>query len=157
VAALRGENLEVPAGKIGQGPIEELVRVQGKFAQPEAFEDLIVKSIRGVPVYLRELASIQDGHEEQRTLALLDGKRALALEIRKQSGATPSTWLKQSRRAAANESGAAGETKLSVVKDLSVFIREAVEDVQTTLVLGAIFTVLVVFAFLNSWRSTVDH
>jgi HAE1 family hydrophobic/amphiphilic exporter-1 len=156
VAALRGENLEVPAGKITQGPLEELVRVEGKFAQPEAFNDLIVKNIRGVPVYLRELATVEDGHEEQRTLALIDGKRALALEVRKQSGGN-TVDVADAVKAELGKLNQElpGRTTLRVVKDLSVFIHDAVEDVQVTLVLGAIFTVFVVFLFLNSWRSTV--
>jgi hydrophobic/amphiphilic exporter-1 (mainly G- bacteria), HAE1 family len=156
VAAVRSENLEVPAGKITQGPIEELVRVEGKFLEPEAFQDLIVKSIRGVPVYLREVASIADAYEEQRTLALIDGKRALALEIRKQSGGNTVDVAEAVKAEIPRlNRELPGQTTIGVVKDMSLFIRESVEDVQMTLLLGGLFTVMVVFLFLNSWRSTV--
>jgi len=156
VTALRRENLEIPAGKVGQGPMEELVRVEGKFASADSFRDLIVKTIRGVPVYLHEVAAISDAFEEQRTLALIDGRRALALEIRKQSGSN-TVDVAEAVKAALPKLNAElpGGTKLGVVRDQSTFIRDAVEDVKNTLILGAIFTVLVVFVFLNSWRSTV--
>ena len=156
VSVLRGENLDVPAGKIEHGPMEELVRVRGKAADPAMFENLIIKSIRGVPVYLRELASVKDAYEEQRSLALVDGKRSVALEIRKQSGSN-TVDVARGVKAAIPRLNAElpGGATLRVVRDTSVFIEESVADVQTTLILGALFTILVVYVFLNSWRSTV--
>jgi HAE1 family hydrophobic/amphiphilic exporter-1 len=156
VLALKRENIEVPAGKITSGAIEELVRVEGKVRDPKLFQDLIVKNIRGVPVHLSDIARIADGYEEQRTLALINGQRSLALEVRKQSGGN-TVDVAEAVKAALPKLNRElpGKTRLGVVRDNSTFIREAVEDVQTTMVLGAIFTVFIVFLFLNSWRSTV--
>ncbi len=156
ITALRRENIEVPAGKVTQGPMEELVRVEGKFADAALFRDLSVKTIRGVPVYLHEIADVVDAYEEQRTLALIGGRRALALEIRKQSGSN-TVDVADAVKAALPQLNRElpGQTQLNVVKDMSLFIRDSVEDVQNTMILGGIFTVLVVFVFLNSWRSTV--
>jgi len=156
INALRRENLDVPAGKVNHGPMEELVRVEGKFSDASLFRGLNVKTIRGVPVYLHEIASVSDAFEEQRTLALIDGRRALALEVRKQSGSNTVDVADAVKAALPRlNQELPGQTQLSVVKDTSTFIKNAVEDVQTTLILGGIFTVLVVFVFLNSWRSTV--
>jgi HAE1 family hydrophobic/amphiphilic exporter-1 len=156
VTALRRENLEMPAGKIEHGRMEELVRVDGKFDRAEGFQGLIVKTIHGVPVNLNEVASVTDGYEEQRKLALIDGRRALALEIRKQSGGNTVTVAEAVKSALPKlNQEFTGRAQITVVKDLSTFIRDSVEDVRNTLILGAIFTVMVVFVFLNSWRSTV--
>jgi HAE1 family hydrophobic/amphiphilic exporter-1 len=156
VVALRRENLEVPAGKIEHGRMEELVRVDGKFGSADGFENLIVKTIHGVPVSLHEVASVSDGYEEQRKLALIDGRRALAIEIRKQSGGNTVNIAEAVKAAIPKLNNEFAErAQVSVVKDLSTFIRDSVEDVRNTLILGAIFTVMVVFVFLNSWRSTV--
>ncbi len=156
VLALGQENIEVPAGKVRGGAIEELVRVEGKVADPRMFQDLIVKTIRGVPVHFSEIARIEDGYEEQRTLALINGQRALAVEIRKQSGSNTVDVAEAVKDALPALNGELpGQTRLAVVRDASEFIREAVDDVKTTLILGAIFTVFIVFLFLNSWRSTV--
>jgi hydrophobic/amphiphilic exporter-1 (mainly G- bacteria), HAE1 family len=156
VVALRRENLEVPAGKIEHNRMEELVRVDGKFATADSFESLIVKTIRGVPVYLHEVASVADGYEEQRKLALIDGRRALAIEIRKQAGGNTVSIAEAVKAAVPRlNQEFAGRAQIEVVKDLSTFIRDSVEDVRNTLILGAFFTILVVFVFLNSWRSTV--
>ena len=156
VVALRRENIEVPAGKVGRGAVEELVRVEAKVADPRLVQNLIVKTIRGVPVHFGEVARIVDGYEEQTTLALINGRRALALEIRKQSGGNTvdvAEAVKEALPAVNRE--LPGRTRLDVVRDSSEFIRDAVEDVKTTIVLGALFTVFIVFLFLNSWRSTV--
>ncbi len=156
VVALRTENIEVPAGKIDHGTMEELVRVEGKFANADLFQNLIVKTIGGVPVYLHEVARVVDGYEEQRTLALINGQRAIALEIRKQSGSNTVDVAEAVKEGLPNlNNELPDQARLNVVRDTSEFIRESVEDVQITLILGAVFTVLVVFLFLNSWRSTI--
>ncbi|MBN1570646.1 MAG: efflux RND transporter permease subunit [Acidobacteria bacterium] len=156
VLALRRENIEVPAGKLKAGVMEELVRVEGKIDDPRLFQNLIVKTIRGVPITFSEIAGIVDGYEEQRTLALINGQRSLAIEIRKQSGSNTVDVAEAVKAALPKlNQELPGQTRLSVVRDSSTFIREAVEDVQTTLILGALFTVFIVFLFLNSWRSTV--
>jgi HAE1 family hydrophobic/amphiphilic exporter-1 len=156
ILALKRENIEVPAGKVQSGAVEELVRIEGKVSDPSMFQSLIVKTIRGVPVSLSEIATISDGYEEQRTLALINGKRALALELRKQSGSNTVDVAEAVKAALpALNRELPGQTRLGVIKDSSTFIRESVDDVKTTLVLGAIFTIFIVFLFLNSWRSTV--
>lgn len=156
VLALRQGNMEVPAGKVHNQAMEELVRIDGKLVDPKLFQDIIVKNINGVPVYLNEVARIEDGYEEQRTLALLNGQRSLAMEVRKQSGSNTVDVAEAVEKALPIlNRELPGRTKLSIVKDSSHFIKESVEDVENALVLGAVFTVFIVFLFLNSWRSTV--
>ena len=154
--ALRRENLDLPAGKLDQGIRESLVRVAGRAREPRDFNQLIVAQRGGVPVTLASLGHIEDGIEEQRSFSLLDGEPALALQIQKQTGANTvqvADAVKDGLKKLQVEMPKGVE--LRVVQDNSTFIRESVEDVRTTLILGAILTVLVVFVFLNSWRSTV--
>ncbi|MBN2243120.1 MAG: efflux RND transporter permease subunit [Acidobacteria bacterium] len=156
VLAIRRGNMEIPAGKVFNRSMEELVRIDEKLADPGLFRDLIVKNIGGTPVYLHEIAGIADGYEEQRTLALLNGERAVAMELRKQSGSNTVDVAEAVAAALpALNRELPGRTRLSVVKDSSHFIKESVEDVENALILGAVFTVFIVFLFLNSWRSTV--
>ncbi len=156
VLALKRENIEVPAGKVSIGAKEELVKIDGKISDPKLFKSIIIKNIRGVPVYLNEIASTVDGYEEQRTMALINGQRGLALEVRKKSGGNTVDVAEKVKEALPKlNRELPGQTTLNVVRDSSGFIREAVEDVQTTMILGVIFTVFIVFLFLNSWRSTV--
>ena len=154
--ALRREHLDVPAGKLDQGIRESLVRVAGRAKEPRDFKPLIISERNGYPIPLSAIAKVEDGIEEQRSFSLLDGEPALALEIQKQTGANTvdvADHVKEGLHQLQSEMPKGVE--LRVVRDNSIFIRDAVEDVRTTLILGAILTVLVVFVFLNSWRSTV--
>ena len=154
--ALQRENLDVPAGKLEQGRQEPLVRVAGKFRSVEAFDHLIVAMRNGTPIYLPMVARVVDGIEERRSASLIDGRPGLSLDVVKQSGANTVELADEIDKAIREiNSELPPHIRLRKVVDRSIFIRESVEDVQLTLVLGGILTVFIVFLFLNSWRSTV--
>ena len=156
VQTLQRENLEIPAGKLEQGARESLVKVAGRMKDPRDFGNIIVTEKNGFPIRLADLGKIVDGIEEQRSFALLGGKPALVLEVQKQTGANTVDVADRIKETLAVLQGQMPKgVELRVVRDNSVFIVESVEDVRTTLILGALLTVLVVFGFLNSWRSTV--
>jgi HAE1 family hydrophobic/amphiphilic exporter-1 len=155
-AALRRENMDLPAGKLEQGKQEPLVRVSGRLRSVEAFRNIIVAERAGRPVYLPEVARVADGIEERRSASLIDDHEGLALEIVKQSGANTVEVADGLERAIAQINRELPPAiRLRKLIDSSVFIRESVEDVETTLVIGGLLTILIVFFFLNSWRSTV--
>ena len=154
--ALRRENMDVPAGKLEQGAREPMVRVAGKFRSVEGFRDLIVAVRNGRPIYLPEVARAVDGIEERRSASLIDSREGLALDIVKQSGANTIEVADGVHAAIAKiNSELPSGIRLRAVVDRSIFIRDSVEDVQATLLIGAALTVFIVFIFLNSWRSTV--
>jgi HAE1 family hydrophobic/amphiphilic exporter-1 len=155
-AALQRENMDLPAGKLEQGAREPLVRVAGKFHSVDEFDHLIVATRNGSPVYLPMVARVVDGIEERRSASLIDGRSGLSLDVVKQSGANTVEVADTLEKAiGAINSELPAHIRLRKVVDRSTFIRESVDDVQVTLVLGGILTVLIVFLFLNSWRSTV--
>jgi HAE1 family hydrophobic/amphiphilic exporter-1 len=87
VAALRSQNIESPAGRLERGSTETLVRVTGRITDPVQFNDIVVANRGGVPVRLREVAVVEEGNEEERSLAFVNGVRAVSLDILKISGA----------------------------------------------------------------------
>ena len=154
--ALRRENIDVPAGKLEQGRHEPLVRVTGKFRSVDDFRKLIVATRHGTPIYLPAVARVVDGIEERLSAALVDDRDGLSLDIVKQSGAnTVEVADLIDQTIVAINAGLPSHIRLRKVVDRSTFIRESVEDVEVTLWLGGLLTVLIVFLFLNSWRSTV--
>src|SRR5262245_15234119 len=84
--ALARQNVEIPGGRLTGGHREEGVRTLGRVEVPSGFEELIVADLKGGPVRVRDIATVVDGEDEPRTLSRLDGKNALSLVIRKQSG-----------------------------------------------------------------------
>ncbi|MBI5015454.1 MAG: efflux RND transporter permease subunit [Deltaproteobacteria bacterium] len=156
IGGLRSENVNTPLGRLKRGGAEYPLRVSGK---PEAVEDfgrMVIAERSGTPVTLEDVATVTDGIEERRSLALVNGTPAVALNILKQSGANTvgvvDAVLKTVEKVRAELPPG---TKIDVVRDASVMIRDSVEDVKVTLVLGGLLTVFIVFCFLNSWRSTV--
>jgi HAE1 family hydrophobic/amphiphilic exporter-1 len=154
--ALQRENMDVPAGKLEQGRREPLVRVAGKVRSVEAFDRLVVAYRNGAPIFLPMVARVVDGIEERRSASLIDGKPGLSLDVVKQSGAnTVEVADAIAKTIEQVNAELPPHIRLRTVVDRSIFIRDSVEDVQTTLLLGGLLTVMIVFLFLNSWRSTV--
>jgi HAE1 family hydrophobic/amphiphilic exporter-1 len=156
MATLASENLEIPAGRLELGPGEQLVRVSGRIREPRDFERLVVDTRGGVPIRIGDLGTVLDDAEEPRSAALMNGAPAIGINVLKVSKANTvevADAVKQAVRRLGDRIPA--DVTLTVVRDNSVWIRDSVEDVRTTILLGAVLTVFVVFTFLNSWRSTV--
>jgi HAE1 family hydrophobic/amphiphilic exporter-1 len=156
VAAVSRENADVPAGRLTRGNAEDLVRVQGRIREPADFANVVVTVRGGTPVRLGQVARIEDAQEEARDAAYVNGERAVVLEVRKVSGGNTVDVADGVHRVVEQLNRTLpGGVRLDLINDNSTWIRHSVEDVQKTLVEGAALTVLIVFLFLNSWRSTV--
>ncbi|MBI5585248.1 MAG: efflux RND transporter permease subunit [Deltaproteobacteria bacterium] len=157
MAGLQSENVNTPLGRLlNQVGSEFTLRVSGKPVEVEQFKSMVIGSRNGRPILLREVADVRDGIEEQRSLALVNGVPAVALDILKQSGANTVEVVERVKKTIAKlQPELPGGTTVDVVRDGSVMIKDSVHDVQETLILGGILTILIVFCFLNSWRSTV--
>lgn len=156
IQGLRQENVDTPLGRLNRSGYEFPVRVSGKPSEVSGYPDMIVAWREGRPIRLKEIASIKDGVKEPRSLALLNGVPAISLDILKQSGANTVDVAEGIKKIVSTLSKELPEgVEIEVIRDMSVFILESVEDVQVTMILGGILTVLIVFCFLISWRSTV--
>ena len=159
--ALQRENQEVPAGRVSRGSIEQLVRISGRIADPRAFADIVVTVRNGVPIRLGDVAKVVDGAEERRSGAEIaergqDATAAVSLEVLKISESNTVAVADSVRAVMASlESVLPADVKMTVIRDQSQKIREALHDVQLTIVLGAALTIMIIYRFLNSWRSTV--
>ncbi|MCI0544994.1 MAG: efflux RND transporter permease subunit, partial [Actinobacteria bacterium] len=118
--ALARQNVEIPGGRITGGAQEEGLRTLGRIESPEAFEELIVADLKGGPVRIRDIATVVDGEEEPRTLSRLNGRNAVSLVIRKQSGTnTVAVVDRLKERLTEIQKGLPQDIKFEVVRDLS--------------------------------------
>ena len=161
-AALAQENQEVPAGRIERGATERLVRVTGRIVDPKAFADIPITVRRGTPVRIGDVANVVDGAENRRTAAEIStrdqrtGEPAVSLEVLKISGANTVQVADAVKAAVAElERQLPADIKLKIIRDDSRRIRESLADVKLTIILGAVLTIMIIYLFLNSWRSTV--
>ncbi len=156
VAAVRGENQDLPLGAIRSLAQERVVQIDARMQRPEDFGRIIVARKNGAPVRLDQVARVSDGAQEVESLALYNGERTLLLTVQKSQDENTIAVI-DALRATLDQMAAQlpPGVRLEPVTDASRPIRVSVANVRQTLIEGAILTVLIVFLFLNSWRSTV--
>jgi hydrophobic/amphiphilic exporter-1 (mainly G- bacteria), HAE1 family len=156
VQALEAQNLAAPVGRIN-GPLDErAIRLKGRLDTPQDFANLVVAERNGQIIRLGQIATPLDGTEEQRDQAIFNGKEAVGIEVLKAKGySTTQVTDILHRHLAELQQRIPKGAKLEVVQDAGLRVKHAVRNVQEALIEGALLTVLVVFLFLNSWRSTV--
>jgi HAE1 family hydrophobic/amphiphilic exporter-1 len=156
VAAVRSENQELPMGAIRTREQEHMVQINARMARPEDFRDIVVARRNGTAVKLWQVADVVDGPQEQESLALYNGRRTVLLSVQKSQGENTIAVVDGLLRALDEVAPQLPQgVKVEVNRDNSRSIRVSVANLQRTLVEGAALTVLIVFLFLNSWRSTV--
>lgn len=157
LSALAQDNRNVPAGSITDPLQVRSIQVEGTLAEEEDFLKIIVARRGGQPVRLGDVATIQDGQADTQSLALLDGQRALAVDIVKIQGANTVGVARDIRRALEElqQRELPPDVTIQVVRDNAVAVEESFHSVQSTILEGAALTIIIVFLFLNSWRSTV--
>lgn len=154
--ALARQNADVPGGRVDVGFKELGLRTLGRVQNARDFEDLVVATVHGNPVRLRDLGEAVDGQKEVRTLSRLDGQPAVVVTIQRQAGTNTveviravKERLDRCRRLLPPDVG------VEIVQDQSRYIEAAMHEVQGHLISGSILASLVVLVFMRSWRSTL--
>jgi HAE1 family hydrophobic/amphiphilic exporter-1 len=156
LAALQREHVELPGGRIETPRQEYAVKMKGKLASVEHFGGIVVVERSGRVIHLRDVANIEDGMAEERTVSQLNGRRGVALLVRRQSGEN-TVAVADAVKAVLQDIRAdlPPGYEMIVAMDLSRFIRSAVRDVAIDLAWGAVLASVIVLAFLRSMRSTL--
>jgi len=164
VAAIQSANRDLPAGNIKMGDAEQMVRVEGRIRNPRDFGRIIVTTRGnavylqqgGLPVHLDQVAEIIDGEAEPESLARIDGKPALGLSVFKVQGSNVVEIGEGVQKAVAElQARLPEDVRIVTVQSNAEFVKASLAGVKETILEGAILTVLIVFLFLHSWRSTV--
>ena len=155
VTAIKGENLNLPGGRLTEGNRERLVRTTGEFQSLDDIAGVPLLTPRGGAIYLSDIATVSYGFGEQRTRSRLNGKDSVLASIQKQSG---TNTVRVAEAVKAELDRIRGEyPSLEVVAgtDQSVFTREATTDVLVSLLLGGLLAAAVVFVFFRDFRNTM--
>jgi hydrophobe/amphiphile efflux-1 (HAE1) family protein len=153
--AIVRQNADLPGGNVTAGRNEASLRTMGRIAEPRSFNDLVIATLNGVPVRVRDIGYAEDGTKEQRSAARLNGVPTVGMEVRRQSGENTVAVIegvKAKLRALQREMPP--DVTLAVIRDQSRYIHAALHEINLHLVLGSILASLVVLAFMRSWRST---
>ena len=156
VGAVRAQNLAAPVGKVDTEMERRAIRLEGRLERADEFAAIVVATRHGQSIHLGELAEVAEGAAEPTSAAMYNGTPAIGLDIIKSREASTTAVSEAVRaRIAALQSTLPAGVKLELVRDGGARVSRSVRNVEETLIEGALLTVLVVFLFLNSWRSTV--
>ncbi len=154
--AVRNENQSLPIGAIRSLAQERVVQVDARMQRPEDFSKIIVARKSGAAVTLGQLARISDAGQEIESLALYNGQRTLLMTVQKSQDENTIDVVEGLKKAVLDITPQLPPgVRLEPITDSARPIKISVDNVRRTLIEGALLTVLIVFLFLNSWRSTI--
>jgi HAE1 family hydrophobic/amphiphilic exporter-1 len=154
--AIQRQNANLPGGNVTGGPREEVLRTMGRIADPKAFNDLVITTVNGSPIRVRDIGWAEDGTKEQRSLARLNGVPTVQVQILRQSGSNTVAVIEAVKENLARvERQIPGDVKIEIIRDQSRYIYAALREITVHLIVGSILATLVVLAFMRNWRSTL--
>ncbi len=153
--ALKNENLEPPGGRVETATREMIVKTKGKVPTVDRFEGLIVANRAGTAIRLRDVAWVEDGLEDFRSLSRLNGKRAVSLLVRRQSGENMVAVADKVKQELERiEARMPQGYELTMAQDLSVFVEKSVREARRELINGGMLATVVILLFLRSLRAS---
>lgn len=156
VQAVGAANVEVPAGNLTRDSRQLLLRTMGKYTSVEEFGKVVVANPGGKAVHLSEVAEIIDGVKEQVSLTRVDGKRAVGLNIQRQSGSNTVRVADALKKQIADLSRELPpDIHVIIARDNSIFISDMVHDVIFDILYGGLLAVVIVYLFLSNIRPTI--
>jgi HAE1 family hydrophobic/amphiphilic exporter-1 len=155
VTVLRTENQNIPIGEIDQADTTYLLRSQGEFTNLEEIRNLVVLTKGGVPVYLKDIAHVYDGTEDERSLLRINGKPGVRMNVTKQSGQNTVAVAEAVRAEIARVNQEVPGVHLTILSDSAVYIERSIGAVQEAVLIGAVLVVAIIFLFLRNIRSTL--
>jgi len=154
--ALARQNADLPGGNITSGSAEQTLRTFGRIADPRDFNDLVIKTVNGVPIRVRDVGWAEDGTKEPRSFSMLNGIPTVIVQVRRQTGANTMATIEGVKSTLARiRDGVPADVRLEIIQDQSRYISAALLEINVHLVLGSILACLVVLLFMRHWRATV--
>ena len=157
IAALRREHVELPAGRLETEGREISVRVMGEALDLASLRKISLRDLNGAPVYLEDVALVEDGFEDERRIARVNGAPAQGLGIRKQRGSNAVAVAQGVKEAMAEvQKTLPPGMEVGINFDSTTFIEDSVHEIQFEILLSVVLTGLVCWMFLGSLSSTLN-
>lgn len=162
VAAINEQNVQAPAGTVGQRPsttqqeFQYTARVKGRLSEPSEFENIVVSVKNGSYIYLKDIARIEMGSSDYSIQSFLSGKHAVAFAVQLTTDANALQTIAQAQEVLKEASKKfPNDLSYTTVIDNTKFVRESMKEVAKTFAEALLLVMLVVFLFLQSWRATL--
>jgi len=156
VNVLRGENITMQAGDIREDKFTHLLRTVGEFTSVDQINSVVVTYQDGAPVYIRDIATVHDSYAERQSVVHVNGKPGVVLFVQKQSGSNTVDVVNKVNKAIEElELSLAGRAEISIIMDLSRFIKRSLSSLSGVAIWGGVLAILVLFFFLHNVRSVI--
>lgn len=154
--SIQNENVEIPGGRITRGDFEMGVRTLGRIDAVSQFGDTIVANINNTPIRVSDLGRVEDSFAEPRSWNLLEGKQAVTLDVRRQSGTNTVKIIDAVKKKLeqVQRTLPPGYT-IRIIRDQSVFINASIASLEEHLLFGSLLASLVVLLFIRNLRSVI--
>ena len=153
--AIRGENLNMPAGRVTEKSQDFLVRTKAEFTSLQEMANIVVANVGGNPVYLKDLAVVKDDFKTKRTTSRINDQECISLVVQKQSGTNTVKVADQVHKTMAAVQAANPDLDIRTTTDTSLMIKDSRDDVIKTLLLGILLAGLVVLFSFGDLRNTL--
>jgi HAE1 family hydrophobic/amphiphilic exporter-1 len=155
-AALIRQNADLPGGNITSERTEQTLRTLGSLPDARAFNDLVIKTVDGAPIRIRDIGRAEDGTKERRSLSLMNGAPTVTIDVRRQSGANTVATINAVKANLEHVRAIVPpDVSLEVIRDQSRHIEEALREINVHLLLGSLLACAVVLLFMRDLRATI--
>lgn len=153
---LKSGNIEGTGGSVSDGSSETSLRIDGSVKNIEDFNNILVAKRSGAEIRVRDVAQVIDGVQDINSLSRYQGKPAIGIDIVKQSGTNTVEVTDAVKSELASLKGSIPPgIQVEIVRDNSESVRDSVNEVTKSMLIGCILAIMVVFLFLNKWESTL--
>ena len=155
VSAIRAENMNLPVGPVNEGRYELLIRTQGEFENVDQIRNMVVAVRNGVPIFVKDIAFVDDSWEEVRSLVRIDGRPGIRMSVRKQSGSNTVEVADNVNKEMDRINRELPGVSVIATMDSAKFIKSAIANVRESAIYGSILAILILFIFLRNVVSTL--
>ena len=155
IASVREGNVNIPAGTIEKGNFEITIRTPGEYTDMKQLEETVIAVRRGVPIQLREIATIEDSWQKVTRIVRVNGRPGVRLSVSKQSGKNTVEVARGALKELEGINRDIPQIKIIPIVDTSDYIQRSIRNVGSSAIFGGILAVVVLLVFLRNLRSTV--
>jgi CzcA family heavy metal efflux pump len=153
--AVASSNLIIPSGDLKTGKFDYALKTESRFNVVKPMEDIVVKIINGVPVKIKDVATVDDSYQEQTELVRVNGTPGLVLRVQKLASANTVDVVNNVLKAIPNLTNVPKSVNLALSFDQSLYIKQTISGLQREAILGAVLAMIVILLFLRNVRGTI--
>jgi CzcA family heavy metal efflux pump len=153
--AVANSNLTIPSGDLKSGKYDYALKTESRFNVVKPMEDIVIRVVNGVPIKIKDLATVEDGYQEETELVRINGQPGLSLRVQKLAKANTVEVVDNVLKALPHLTGVPQNVKLSLSFDQSLYIKQTISGLQREAFLGAILAMIIILLFLRNIRGTL--